>query len=206
MTFQKIYDVSIKKEIYEQYIEIIKPHLDSETRLLDVGCGTGTLLSMLEHDTEFLYGIDVDEKMISYAKLKYPNIQFKIHDMHQTYPYYADIIILSMDVIHFSKDPIMVLRHAIEALEENGIIIFDYFMNPLTDVKEQHQKPIPFTWERNIVQDEIHHLIQFEKTSIQLKQYLHLQIDFYRFFKALEFEVFQFPSIDPNKNIIVAKR
>ncbi|MDA0871615.1 MAG: methyltransferase domain-containing protein [Firmicutes bacterium] len=206
MTFQKIYDFSIKKEIYDQYIEIIKPYLDENTRLLDVGCGTGKLLSMLDHNSQYLYGIDHDVQMISYAKTKHPKIHFKIHDMHQPFPYYADIIILSMDVIHFSKDPIIVLSHAVDALDEHGMIVFDYFIKPLSKVREVHEKPVHYTWERNIYQDEIYHRIQFDDTSIELTQYMHLHIDFYQYFKDLDFEVIQISSIDPNKKIIVAKR
>jgi SAM-dependent methyltransferase len=206
MTFQKIYDFSIKKEIYDQYIEIIKPYLDTNTRILDVGCGTGKLLSMFEHESQFLYGIDSDPQMISYAQSKYPHIHFKMHDMHDALPYYADIIMLTMDVIHFSKNPLTVLSNAIEALDDNGIIVFDYFIKTLSNVKEIHEKPVYYRWERNINQDEIHHHVEYENTSLKLIQYMHQHIDFYQYFKDLEFEVEFIDSIDPNKKIIVAKR
>lgn len=206
MTFQKIYDFSISKEIYNQYIEIIKPYLDSNTRLLDVGCGTGKLLSMFEHESPYLYGIDIDPEMISYAKSNYPNIHFKIHDMHKQLPYYADIIILSMDVIHFSQEPLTVFSNAIEALDDNGIIIFDYFIKPLSNVREVHETPFCYSWERNIYQDEIHHHVQYEETSLKIIQYMHQHLDFYKYFKDLKFEVKRISSIDPNKKIIVAKR
>jgi SAM-dependent methyltransferase len=144
--------------------------------------------------------------MIEFAQAKYPYIQFKLHDMHATFPFYADIIILSMDVIHYSKEPLKVLTHAIDALEEEGVIIFDYFTKPLKKIKEHHDHPLSYTWERTIVDHQVHHHVQFQNTTLHFKQYLHLDIDFKSYFTERGFQVFQMHSIDPNKKIIVAKR
>lgn len=206
MIFQQIYDQAIHQAIYKQYIDILKPFVDSSSRLLDVGCGTGRLLSMFQSTSTYLYGIDNDIDMIDFAKAKYPYIQFQLHDMHETFPFYADIIILSMDVIHFSKTPFKVLAHAIDALDDEGVIIFDYFTKPLKNVEEQHDHPQTYTWKRTMLENEVHHQIQFQDTMLHFKQYLHLNIDFHAYFTKQGFQVFQIPSVDPNKKIIVAKR
>jgi SAM-dependent methyltransferase len=206
MTFQQIYDQAIHQSIYDQYLEILKPLVDSSTRLLDVGCGTGRLLSMFQSTSSYLYGLDNDIGMIDFAKTKYPYIQFQLHDMHETFPFYADIILLSMDVIHFSKTPFKVLAHAMDALDDEGVIIFDYFTKPLKKVEEQHHHPLTYTWKRTILENEVHHQIVFQDTMLHFKQYLHFNLDFKAYFIEHGFQVFQVPSIDPNKKIIVAKR
>lgn len=65
--------------------------------ILDLGCGAGLLLEYLQKNnldkTLNYYGIDISEKMISAAKLKFPNESFEVQDIlqnplkHQKYDY-----------------------------------------------------------------------------------------------------------------------
>jgi SAM-dependent methyltransferase len=206
MTFQQIYDANIPDDIYVQYVDILKPYLDDSKRIIDIGCGTGKLLSLLRPYTEYLYGIDLDFDMIQTAKKNFSRINFIQHDMHDPLPYFADIAILSMDVIHFSENPEHVLSNVINALEQEGIIIFDYFSSPIENVFEIHQMPFPYTWKRTIEGDIIHHVVNFNNEEINLKQFMHLNFDFVRYLEANAFEISRIQSIDPNKTIIFAKR
>ena len=45
MTFQQLYEANIPDEIYLQYVELLKPYIDASTRIIDIDCGTGKLLS-----------------------------------------------------------------------------------------------------------------------------------------------------------------
>lgn len=205
MTFQQLYEANIPDEIYLQYVDLLKPYIDASTRIIDIGCGTGKLLSLLMPYTNHLYGIDIDLEMIQTAKSKYENITFMQHDMHDPFPYFADIAILSMDVIHFTENPERVLAHVMDALDQDGIIIFDYFTNSLENIYEIHQTPFPYTWKRTIDGNTIHHTVRYNNQEYTLKQYLHPHIDFLTFLKNHAYDVSLVQSIDPNKTIIIAK-
>ena len=205
MTFQQLYEANIPDEIYLQYVDLLKPYMDASTRILDIGCGTGKLLSLLRSYTNHLYGIDIDLEMIQTAKSKYENITFMQHDMHDPLPYFGDIAILSMDVIHFTENPERVLAHVMDALDQEGIIIFDYFTNSLENIYEIHQTPFPYTWKRIIDGNTIHHTVRYNNQEYILKQYLHPHFDFLTFLKKHSFDVSLVQSIDPNKTIIIAK-
>lgn len=206
MIFQKIYDHAIKIDVYQQYVNILSPYIDKHTNILDVGCGTGKLLSMFQSKTSNVFGIDLDEDMLTYAKQQYPKLRLFKHDMHEPFPFYADIIILSMDVIHFSSTPLKVLRHAIDALDDEGIIIFDYFNKALSNIVETHHHPLSYTWKRTINDHKILHEVVTPNQTYQFIQYEHLNIDFEVFLKQENFNTTSLLSIDSNKNIIFAKR
>lgn len=73
---KKDYPVEVKKAI-----KFIQEHKKSRGRkLLDVACGTGVHANLLnqKYDVE---GIDLDSKMISISKKKYPHIKFHVGDM-----------------------------------------------------------------------------------------------------------------------------
>ena len=206
MIFQKIYDQSIKIDIYQQYVNILSPYIDKHTNILDVGCGTGKLLSMFQSKTSNVFGIDMDDDMLTYAKQQHPKLRLIKHDMHEPFPFYADIIILSMDVIHYSATPLKVLRHAMDALEEEGIIIFDYFNKSLPDIDETHLHPLTYTWKRTVKDHKILHEVVTPNQTYKFIQYEHVNIDFESFLKQAHFNVTSQLSIDSNKNIIFAKR
>ena len=58
------------------YMQFLVP---SRMRVLDIGCGTGELLSKLQ--PAFGVGIDLDPTMIQVAKKNHPNLNFILHDI-----------------------------------------------------------------------------------------------------------------------------
>ena len=59
MTFQQLYEANIPDDIYIQYVDLLKPYIDDSKRIIDIGCGTGKLLSLLRPYTKHLYGIKI---------------------------------------------------------------------------------------------------------------------------------------------------
>ncbi|HPO49307.1 MAG TPA: class I SAM-dependent methyltransferase [Spirochaetota bacterium] len=51
-------------------------NIPNESKVLEIGCGTGNLTKYLREFSKNITGIDIDDKMIEVAKKKYPDINF----------------------------------------------------------------------------------------------------------------------------------
>lgn len=63
----------------------IKPFLEgflySQGNALDLGCGTGRLTQIMHDGGMQVIGIDLDEVMIEVARMKHPDVHFKVQNM-----------------------------------------------------------------------------------------------------------------------------
>lgn len=88
------------------------PHKKGEKyRLLDLGCGPGSMVEYLKHIPNLeIYGIDISPAMLKIAREKYPNITFLESDAEDL-PFddgYFDVVLCSGMLHHFpSLDPIL---------------------------------------------------------------------------------------------------
>ncbi len=78
--FNKIagyYDYGILKAWLNRILKrvLMETKISDDSKILDVGCGTGNLLKMLENENKTLklYGIDISSKMLKIAKNKLKN-------------------------------------------------------------------------------------------------------------------------------------
>ncbi len=62
------------KYYYKDLLKLLKFNVKENSRILEIGCGTGYLLNFLS--PSYGVGIDISENMISYAKNNYPNLNF----------------------------------------------------------------------------------------------------------------------------------
>ena len=53
-------------------LQFIKDHISAGDRILDFGCGNGRLLGILQEKKIEYFGVDVSQKLIDLAKIKYP--------------------------------------------------------------------------------------------------------------------------------------
>ena len=87
---------------YEDLIR--EAEIDRGDRVLDVGCGTGTILSYIASKTEIRgYGLDISEKMLNIAREKNPDFEFVSGDC-VTLPYddsSMDVVLVCMAYHHF---------------------------------------------------------------------------------------------------------
>ena len=93
--------------------------------VLDLGSGPGVNAGYMHSRNLQVIGIDLSEKMVEYAKSRYPNIEFRLGDMTKL-PFPAssfDGILASYSLIHLTKDAVAsVLARLYEILRPGGII------------------------------------------------------------------------------------
>jgi ubiquinone/menaquinone biosynthesis C-methylase UbiE len=91
----------------------------------DLGSGPGINAGYMHSKNFQVVGIDLSEKMIRYAKSKYPHIEFRLGDMTKL-PFPAnsfDGILASYSLIHLTKDAIApVVARLYEILRPGGLI------------------------------------------------------------------------------------
>ena len=75
--FEKI----MEKRSREMFVDPISAFIEEGSSVLDIGCGTGSLVFNLSPVCSTVVGIDISSKMIAYAKKRrekkpYPNVEF----------------------------------------------------------------------------------------------------------------------------------
>lgn len=77
----KVYDYIFPKNRKQlEFIESIKK-IESEEKILDIGCATGNLTELLGEKTKNVIGIDLDKELLKEAKEKHPNLKFENMNM-----------------------------------------------------------------------------------------------------------------------------
>lgn len=112
---------------YHQRLKTIyKLNIPPHSTVLEVGCGQGDLLASI--NPSYGLGIDFSQSMIDSARLKYPDIDFRIADVHELdlEGKVFDIIILS-DVINDLWDVQKTLEVLKKSSKSDTRIIFNLF-------------------------------------------------------------------------------
>jgi len=108
--------------------------LPNKSKVLDVGCGSGfSMQESIPEGKEFeVHGVDVTEEVITYAKNKRPQFNFKLaYGEDLPYEDKSFDAIISLDVIEHLTDPVKALEEKRRVLRDNGFIL-------LLVVKEHH--------------------------------------------------------------------
>lgn len=118
------------KKLYNSVIEKLNDF--SCRKVLDVGCGTGTVLSMLSRNESIsLSGVDLSDEMLNIAKQKLNDkVELKIGDSEQL-PWVNSIFdaIICTDSFHHYPEPEKVLCEMARVLKSKGhLIIGDPWM------------------------------------------------------------------------------
>lgn len=117
------------RKCYEPVMEMIRKNAAANVRLLDVGCGTGTMLKLVSDafpNASKLLGIDISAAMVSKANQNLQNTN--AHAVTGTIETAAvqqncfDIALCMHSFHHYPK-PLMSLRHMRRALHKNGLLI-----------------------------------------------------------------------------------
>ena len=143
--------------------------------------------------------------MINIASKKTKIITFKVHDMHENWPFYGSLICMTQDVLNFTKYPLKVLEKAIDALQGEGVILLDLYQT-VSSYEEQGEVPFKYHWKRTIRFKTIIHKVTLNQETLTIKQYLHHVDTIKNFLKKEGFKVDTKPFINDEKIILIAKR
>lgn len=132
--FARFYDQILgdRQSIAQFVHQLIEEHHPSAETLLELGCGTGSMLQLLsEH--YLVTGIDVSTDMLSIAMQKVPNAKYVLHDM-TTFELSQkfDVIICVFDTINHVlnfEDWKQLFTNVKNHLNEDGLFIFDMNTN-----------------------------------------------------------------------------
>jgi len=150
------------------YVDLVKTlDIKDGDAVLDVGCGTGTVLSYIHESRNIRgYGLDVSENMIAIAKEKNPDFSFVTGDS-ASLPYEdgsMDVIMACMAYHHFPEQE-KFRKEALRVLKPGGSL---YICDP--------RFPAPARWIFNtFFKDAGFHTTKensksFEKTGFKTKQ------------------------------------
>ncbi len=157
-TSAQFYDSIYKQKNYIGEASLISTIINSRnksiSRILDVGCGTGTHSILLAQQFSWkILAIDRSPEMIKYAKQKaskeYSGLEFSVMSIDQMskLPYKFDVILALFHVVNYLPNSIK-LRSFINSsknlLNANGMLLFDMWNGNLCTRERFKEKRISF--------------------------------------------------------------
>lgn len=108
---------------FKRYLELIKGKIGRNDRVLDIGCGEGTLLSCLPKGEKF--GIDVDKELLQVAEKRCPRARFFLASAEEKLPFednFFDWVICTEVIEHIGK-PECCLQETRRVLKKRGYFL-----------------------------------------------------------------------------------
>ncbi len=112
-------------------------NITENSRILDIGCGTGNLLYLLERENKNLelYGIDISEKMLNIAKNKLKNSKLSIQSAEDIdFKDDSFDFVFSTEAFHHYSNYNQIMKNIYRILKKQGKLIvldvdFGFFLN-----------------------------------------------------------------------------
>ena len=129
-SFAPFYDIAMgdRKEIALALRAIIKRHAPKAKTLIELGCGSGSLLKILSN-TYSCFGIDLSSQMIRVARKKVPHAEFKVANISKfRLDKKFDVVLCVFDTINHLltfKEWQALFKHVRDHLNPSGVFIFD---------------------------------------------------------------------------------
>lgn len=122
------YDQLTLDQPYESWLEIVNQFAENRTSILDIGCGTGSLTSLLT-DFDQITGMDLSVDMLSIATQKSNKVNWIEGDMTEfELNQKFDVITIFCDSLNYlpEKDHVFTtFSHVFKHLETDGVFMFD---------------------------------------------------------------------------------
>ena len=114
-----------RRRLVEENVKYhISRHIKGHIKILDVGCGTGSVLSMLSK-YGYSYGVDISANAINYCKKrKLKNVKIGTAEK-LPFPNNTFFIVVCLDVLYHKriKSDMVALREIYRVMKKDGILI-----------------------------------------------------------------------------------
>jgi ubiquinone/menaquinone biosynthesis C-methylase UbiE len=155
------------KYYYKDIVKFLKFNIPEQSRILEIGCGTGYLLNALKPARGV--GIDISAGMIAAAKEKYPHLEFQRMDgehlqLNETF----DFIVIS-DTLGYLEDLEKAFKELTKVAQPKTRIIITYhsfLWQPLLKMAEWLHLKMPQTRLNWLNKGDIINLLQLEGFEI----------------------------------------
>jgi ArsR family transcriptional regulator len=115
-------------------------------RLIDLGSGTGRMLSLLAPEADCAIGLDLSQQMLNIARVQAAeaglhNVELRHGDIFDTRlpEGHADLVVVHQ-VLHYLSDPAAAVAEAARLVAPGGrLLIVDFAPHRLEFLREQHQ-------------------------------------------------------------------
>lgn len=195
---ERDYWIAKNKYYYSQLFNLHKWLVEKGSIVLDIGCGTGDLLSSVLPKNGV--GIDASFEMVKRATKKYPHYKFQVMDAHHLeLKEQFDYILLS-NLVGYLDDIWQVLRNLRKVSHERTRIIitnYNYLWQPLMAFSEKLHLKMPDRIQNWLPQQFIEHFLYLCGFEVVKKgKYLHIPIDIPYFSNPLNKIFSNLPLID----------
>ena len=129
--FAYYYDSLMDQDFYNDYIQFINEHVKDNHTVLELGCGTGKLMSLLGNAGFDMIGVDNSVDMLQIAREKTsPEVLYLLQDMRE-FELYGTVkavvsVCGSVNYITEKEDLTEVFRLVNNYLDPKGLFIFDF--------------------------------------------------------------------------------
>lgn len=103
---------------------LIQEYSENATKILDLGCGEGTRLNLINNKNAVKVGVDISPAAISLVKKQYPKITFKKISYNLPFPDNFFDFVYSAFVLEHTKDSERFIKEAVRVLARGGILLF----------------------------------------------------------------------------------
>ena len=113
-------------ESYETKLERTRGYFTPQTRVLEIGCGTGSTALLHAPFVKHIHAIDFSQRMIEIAREKQAkegieNITFEVGDVEQALAGNAKYdVVMAMSLLHLVDDRQALIRQVYDLLEPGG--------------------------------------------------------------------------------------
>ncbi len=213
MSFSRIYDSLMSDVDFEEIYGFIKPFIKDKKTMIDAGCGSGYLTTLFAKDF-YVTGLDLDEDMLSLAKQKIDEkrlfASFYQHDLNNEIPLSVDVIISLFDVINYLEIPKQVFENFYDALNDDGILIFDCYKEEILEVYDNYEEiesePFDYKWHIEVRGNKMYHSINTKEETDNVIQYVHPKDHLISLLESLNFKVQVIDGPDERKYYFIANK
>jgi len=210
--FARAYDLLMADVDYEAIYQWLRPYIGLDQTIVDAGCGSGYLLLELLKNNHLAIGIDNDTDMLSLAQNRLQehelNPMLYEHDLRDSLGIKVDVVIAMFDVVNYFKGVTKVFSNIYQALNKEGIFIFDIYKEEVFELYDNYQEvedePIFYEWHVKTQNQKLYHTVKIENEIVRIIQYVYPICYYQGILESLGFRVEIKEGIDSRKHYIIA--